>query len=128
MRYIKCVSVPLQPAAPRRRDEVLAFIIERIARSGISPSCPEIGRTLGFSETRAKQLVAELIERGALEHTPGGVRSYRVRDMSDSRIALGEVQRRLGWTTAEPMGELLPPYPNRQLPMLPPFEHLPDVE
>ena len=117
-----------RPTELRRRDEVLAFIIERIARSGTSPSYPEISKALGFSETRAKQLVAQLIRNGSIETTPGGVRSFRVVDVTGSRVALDQVLRQLGWCTAEPMGELQRPFPDRQLPIMPPFEHLPDLD
>lgn len=117
-----------RPNAPHRRDQVLALIIERIARSGTSPSYPEISRALSISETRAKQLVAQLIKLGAVERTPGEVRGLRVRDVAGSRAELEQVLRRLGWVTAAPMGNLEAPFPNGQLPVLPPFEHLPDVE
>lgn len=116
------------PAALLKRDQVLAFIIERIARSGTSPSFDEIGHELQISSTRAKELVGQLIERGIIEKTFGAKRSLRVRDVSGSRNLLEEVMRRLGWHTAEPMGVLLQPFPNGQLPSLPPFEHLPDID
>ncbi len=114
-------------AAPRR-DEALAFIIERIARTGNSPTFYEIGNELGVSDTRAKQLVAQLIKRGHIERTPGEVRSLRVCDVTGSRNLLENALRQLGWHTAEPMGELLTPFLDRKLSLLPPFEHLPDFE
>lgn len=111
-----------------RRDEVLAFIIERIARFGVGPTYDEISNELSVSPSRAKELVGQLIERGIVEKTPGGQRSLRVRDVAGARNALEAVMRRLGWITAEPMGGLQHPLPNGQLPVLPPFEHLPDVD
>jgi SOS-response transcriptional repressor LexA len=111
-----------------RRDQALAFIVERIARSGTSPSFDEIGRALSVSSTRAKELVAQLIERGIIEKTPGAQRSLRVRDMGQSRSVLDEALRRLGWTVAEPMSPLSGALPHRQLPMLPAFEHFPDID
>ncbi|OWK32280.1 LexA family protein [Sphingomonas mucosissima] len=116
------------PAALLRRDQVLAFIIERIARFGVSPTYEEISAELAVSPSRSKELVAQLIERGIVEKTPGGQRSLRVRDVAGSRNALEAVMRKLGWITAEPMGGLQQPFPNGQLPMVPPFEHLPDVD
>jgi SOS-response transcriptional repressor LexA len=107
---------------------VLAYVIERIARSGTSPSTPEMSRALNISETRVKQLVAQLIEKGSLERTPGAVRGLRVPDVAGSRIVLQQVLRHIGWVAAEPMGRLAGPFPDGQLPVLPPFEHLPDLE
>ncbi|MGY2732369.1 LexA family protein [Sphingomonas sp. UYP23] len=107
-----------------RRDEALAFIIERIARNGTSPTFEEISTKLGVSPTRAKQLVAQLIKRGDVEKRLGGVRSLRVRDVAGSRNLLEHALRQLGWHIAE----LQTPFPNGQLPTFPPFEHLPDVD
>lgn len=112
--------------APRRRDEALAYIIERISRGCACPSGPEIARALHVSDTRAKQLVAQLIREGVIEKTPGAQRSLRVRDVAAAREQLGTVLSRLGWTAAVPMGVLSSPFPQKQLPMLPPLEHLPD--
>ncbi|MBD8641120.1 LexA family protein [Sphingomonas sp. CFBP 13733] len=118
------------PEVVPRRDQALAFIIERIARTGTSPTFEEIGIRLDVSSTRAKELVAQLIERGLVEKTPGAQRSLRVRDVSGSRALLDETMRRLGWAVAQPMGALCqpPPFPEGQLPVIPPFEHLPDVD
>lgn len=114
--------------APRRRDEALAYIIERIIRDGFSPSSGEIARALRISRQRALQLTDKLIEEGVLEKTPGSARSLRVRDLSKCRHIIMEALRRLGVTLSEPMGELLPPLSPSQLPILPPFEHIPDPE
>ena len=40
-------------AKPRRRDEALAFIIDRIVRTGTSPTLNEIAAALGVSRIRA---------------------------------------------------------------------------
>ena len=117
-----------QTAAPLKRDQVLAFVIERIAKSGTSPSFDEIGRALRVSNTRAKELVAQLVQLGLIEKTPGAQRSLKVCDVSKSRSLLDQSLRRLGWAAAEPMGELQQPFPKGQLPRLPAFEHLPDVD
>lgn len=97
-------------------------------RDGTSPSTPEIARALKISDTRAKQLIAQLISEGAMERTYGAHRGLRVRDMAQSRRELGEALRRLGWTTSEPMSALSATFPDRQVPLLPPFEHLPDLD
>lgn len=118
----------LCPPAPLRRDQALAFIIERIVRTGNSPSFGDIARELKVSHTRSKQLVAQLIEDGTIEKTPGAQRSFRVRDLAASRSHLDQALRRLGWHTANPMSSMQPPFPEGQLSMLPPFEHLSDVD
>ncbi len=122
------MGVNFPPAPLKRRDQVLAFIIEQIVRFGTAPTFVEISRELLISDSRAKELVGQLIKRGVVEKTPGAKRSLRVRDVTGSRIQLEDVMRRLGWTTAHPMGVLQHPLPNGQLPMIPPFEHLPDAE
>lgn len=116
------------PLPSLRRDQVLAFIIERIARFGVGPTYDEISNEMSISPSRAKELVAQLIKRGSVKKTPGGQRSLRVRDVAGSRNALEAVMRKLGWITAEPMGRLQHPLSNGQLPVLPPFEHLPDID
>ena len=88
----------------------------------------EIGQQLGVSDTRARQLVAELVKRGDIEKTPGEIRSLRVRDVSGSRNMLEQSLRALGWHTAEPMGDLQAPFAKEKISLLPPFEHLPDVD
>ena len=114
-------------AAPLRRAEALAFIIERIIRTGTSPSSGDIGRALKVSRTRAQQLVEQLIGEKVLERTPGS-RSLRIRDLAHCRHIIVATLRDLGLTVAEPMGELQRPLSLEQLPMLPPFEHLPDPD
>ncbi len=114
--------------APRRRDEALAFIIDRLVKTGSAPSYDEIGRQLRVSKPRARELVDQLIADGVIEKTPGAMRGLRVRDVVHARQIAGEFARSLGWTISAPMGfDLLPPFPQVQLPILPPFEHLPDA-
>ncbi|WP_301075825.1 hypothetical protein [Sphingomonas sp.] len=55
------------PAPLRRRDQVLAFIIEPIVRFGTAPTSVEISRELSISDSRAKELIAQLIKRGVVE-------------------------------------------------------------
>lgn len=122
------MGVHTEVVAPRRRDEALAYIIEQIIRTGFSPSSGEIAQALQVSRQRALQLTDQLIREGVLEKTPASPRSLRVRDLSQCRHIIMESLRGLGVTVAEPMGELLPPLSHEQLPMLPPFEHIPDPE
>lgn len=114
--------------APPRRNEALAFIIQQIIRTGISPSSGEIARALNVSRTRAQQLVDQLVREKVLENTPGSPRSLRIQDLAQCRQIIVETLSRLGFTVAEPIGTVLPPLSPAQLPMLPPFEHLPDPQ
>lgn len=113
---------------PRRRDEALAFIIDRLVKTGTAPSYDELARELGVSKPRAQELVKQLIAAGIIEKTPGAQRALRVRDVAHARSIVDQFARRLGWTVAAPLGDLQQPFPHVQLPMLPPFEHLPEVE
>jgi SOS-response transcriptional repressor LexA len=116
------------PPAPARRDQVLAFIVDRIVRTGTSPTFDEIGLALQFSSSRAKQLVDQLVKRGVIEKTPGAQRNLRVRDVTQSRTIVAEALRGIGWIPSGPMAPLPGDLPNGQLPMLPPFEHFPDID
>lgn len=111
---------------PRRRDEALAFIIDRLVKTGTAPSYDEIGRELRVSKIRARQLVDQLIADGTIEKTPGSQRALRIRDVVHARWIIDQFARSLGWIVASPLGELQPPLPQVQLPVLPPFEHLPE--
>lgn len=127
-----------------RRDQVLAFVIEQIARHGLSPTMGEIARELNISDSRAKQLMGQLVEKGVIDRVPGSIRGLRVRDMAESRRQLAEVLRRLGWAASDPVGELrgAPGHPMMvailadissadlqavTAPPVPPSEHLPDL-
>jgi SOS-response transcriptional repressor LexA len=114
--------------APRRRDEALAIIIERIARDGVPPTIDQIGAAMrpAVCRARARELVDQLIAQGIIERRPGQ-RGLRVRDVAASRALLDQAAVRLGWVVAEPMGVLQHPRHQGQLPMLPPLEHLPDL-
>ncbi|WP_394648900.1 LexA family protein [uncultured Sphingomonas sp.] len=135
---------------PLRRNQVLAFVIEQIARHGLSPTMGEIARELRVSNSRAKQLIVQLVESGVIDRVPGSVRGLRVRNVAESRLQLTEVLQRLGWPAADPAGELrsAPDYPrmiaivahveytdfeevgaspNPPVALIPPLEHLPDV-
>lgn len=116
---------PIEPVP--RRYEALAFIIQRIVATGTSPTFEEIGISLGVGKTRARELIDQLIEEEIIDRPVGRQRSFRVRDVTRSRMLLVDVLNRLGWTDAVPMGGLAQPCSQEQLPMLPPFEHLPEA-
>lgn len=111
-----------------RRYEALAFIMERIVSNGTSPSFEEIGIELRVSKTRARQLVDELIDEDLIVRPVGRMRSFRVKDVAGSRNILVQALNRLGWVDAVPLGNLLQPCSIEQLPMMPPFEHLHNLE
>lgn len=121
-------------AKPRRRDEALAFVIDRLVRTGSSPTFEEIGGKLGVSKTRAQELVEQLIVNGVIEKVPGAQRALRVRDVTHARHLVDQFARSLGWAVASPLGALeqpsvptaVKPLPHVQLPVLPAFEHFPD--
>ena len=69
-----------------------------------------------------------MIKRGVIEKTPGAQRNLRVRDLAQSRTVVAGALREIGWMPAEPMGVSPGALPNGQLPMLPPFEHFPDID
>jgi DNA-binding MarR family transcriptional regulator len=111
-----------------RRYEALAFIIEQIVRWQTSPTYREIADRLKISRGRAEQLVAQLIAEGRIERVPGSGRRLRVVDIDASRVLLDDVLRRLQWSVAEPMGEMLAPLAQVQLPMMPEIEQLYGIE
>lgn len=122
------MGVEVAVRAVPRRYEALAFVIARICASGTSPSFDEIAIELGISKSRARRLIDELVAEDLVERRPGQVRSFRVRDVAASRSIVVQVLNRLGWIDAQPLAGLLQPYTDEHLPMVPPFEHLPDVE
>lgn len=125
------MGVPFQiPGVLRRRDQVLAFVIERIVRTGTSPTLDEIadGLVPRVSKARAQELVEQLVRAGLLQRVPGSVRNLRVCGVDECRIVLLEAMRRLGWSESAPMGDLQQPPTSVQLPLIAPFEDLPDPD
>jgi DNA-binding GntR family transcriptional regulator len=125
------MNAPLRitPAAtPLRRDQALAFIIDRIVRTSICPTLDEISQALGVSKPRVRELIDQLVDAGLIERTVGTQRNLRVRDVAHCRSMLEVSLRRLGWATVGAAGSLEPPLPKVQLPMLAPFEHIPDID
>ena len=123
-------------AAPLRRDEALAYIIEHIVRHGFSPTHAEIGEALGgISTPRVRELIAQLVRLKSVSIIPGAQRNLRVNDLTACRHHLTEAMRRLRWSAAEAMGELqdplprvppIAPLPQEKLPRVPPIAHLPE--
>lgn len=112
--------------APRRRDEVLAFIMQCLVKNRVSPTLEEIAAGVGISKSRARQLVDQLVQARILAKTPGAQRNLIVRDITHARELLVQALNELGGTTALPMGEIQQPCPNVQLPKLLDIRHLPD--
>ncbi|KTT72633.1 hypothetical protein NS334_08550 [Sphingomonas endophytica] len=110
--------------------QVLAIIVERIARSGVSPCYEEIGRLMvpPISKTRVKQHVDKLVyfDR-VLDREAGAQRASRIRDLDRCREMIENELGERGWFHARPLGPLIAPAPCtiEQLPVIPPFEHLP---
>jgi hypothetical protein len=82
------------------------------------------------SRNRAKEYVDELLDRGVIERDPGARRGIRVRDLVHCRTIVDRALQQHGWTIATPLGALEDPSPCTfsQIPLAPPFEHLPDIE
>jgi SOS-response transcriptional repressor LexA len=118
----------LHTATPRR-IEALAYIIERIQRSGTSPSYGEIGRALRpqVHRSRAGQLVDELVELGVIERDLASRRGIRIRDLQRCREMIDDALGRTGWTHSKALGGLEPPSTFDHLPVLPLIELPPDL-
>lgn len=111
-----------EPAAtPRKKDVALAFIVERIARSGVSPSYGEIAHALKVSKKRVGELVDQLVADQVIDRTPGSHRGLRIRDVGQARQLLTVVLGRLGWEA--PAAAV--PFPHDKLPTLPDVDHNP---
>ena len=109
---------------PRRREEVLAFIVERLARGQGCPSIKEIGEAVGVSETRARQLVEQLVKAKIIGRTAGLQRNLVVRDVTHAREIVVEVFRRIGGMAAAPLGDLVGHCAQAQLPIVAVLEHI----
>lgn len=115
-------------AAPRR-IEALAYIIERIQRSGTSPSYGEIGRALRPTvvPSRARQLVDQLVALGVIERPPASRRGIRIRDLQRCREMIDEALGHTGWVHSKALGVLEHPSTFEHLPVLPLIELPPDL-
>jgi len=121
------MGAPFGPVTKgRRRDEALAFIVEQLVRTHSAPTLDDIATRLKVSKSRSQELVAELIAKRIVGRRPGSHTLYII-DMTRCRHLFVEAYRQAGGWSADAMGQLLPPT-NVQLPVLPPFRHLPDVD
>lgn len=103
-----------------RRVEALAYIVQRIERSGTSPSYGEIARALrpSISRGRALQYVDQLIALGLIERDHGSRRGIRIRDAHRCRVIITQALDHGGWRYAQPLGDLdAQPYTYEQLPV-----------
>lgn len=111
-------------SATPRRIEALAYIIERIQRSGTSPSYGEIGHALRpqVDKSRARQLVDQLVALGVIERPPASRRGIRIRDLQRCREMIDDALGRTGWHHSRALGDLEPPSTFEHLPILPLIE------
>lgn len=103
----------------RRRDEVLAILVERITRTGVCPSYDDIARAMvpQVGRSRVQQLVQQLIRRGDIARAAGSRRGIQLRDVGRCRQMIGQALLDRGWLQAN--SEVASPYTFEQLPYLP---------
>lgn len=113
-----------------RKAEVLAYIVDRIVRSGVSPTLEEIRGHLNVSKTRAQELVRKLELEGRVVRRPGAQRALTVPEIEAARRQMLEEMPAEGWTVGYGPRLYHPPDPcmHVHLPMLAELEHIPDVE
>lgn len=126
-------ATPTDPAGEQgtarfRRDEVLAFVIDRLSRGRGCPTFREIGDAVGISQTRARQLVDQLVAAKILERTTGLQRNLIVRDVTYARQIVVQAFRRTGGVAAAPLGELVGHCAQAQLPIVAVLKHIPEPE
>ena len=82
------------------------------------------------SKGRAGQFVHQLIALDVIDRDAASIRGIRIRDVVKCRDIIGDALGEFGWWRAPPLGQLLPPsyYTTDQLPEMPPFEHLPEID
>lgn len=110
---------------PLRREEVLAFVLEQLAQGRPCPTFKEIGEAVGVKETRARQLVDQLIKLGIIGRTTGLQRNLVVRDVTLAREIVVQVLRRIGAMAAAPLGEFFGTCAQSQLPIVAVLSHIP---
>lgn len=117
------------PAAVPRRIEALAYIIERIQRTGTSPSYGEIGMALvpPVDPSRAGKLVGQLVRLGVIERTISSRRGIWIRDLQRCRELIDDALGVAGWRHSRALGELQLPTTYQDLPILPLIELPPPV-
>lgn len=112
------------PQLNTRRGQVYAFICDELAHGRRSPSLPAIARKFGFSLTRAKQLVDELVAGEWITRVAGAIQSIEV--PGRARQYAIEILRAEGFTVDEDALEVQGGFPRLQLPVLPDLVHIPD--
>jgi SOS-response transcriptional repressor LexA len=112
------------PIAAPRRIEALAYILERIQRSGTCPSYGEIGKALRpqVDPSRARQLVNQLVKLGVIERPPASRRGIRIRDLQRCREMINAALGQQGWTQSKALGDLEQASTFEHLPLLPLIE------
>lgn len=68
-----------------RQLEVLDFLREFIAASGLSPSVRDVARRFGMGVSSAWTVIDALVDAGALVRGPDKVRNLRLADQADAR-------------------------------------------
>ena len=78
----------------RKQRELLQFIQERLADTGISPSFDEMKDALGLkSKSGVHRLITGLEERGFIRRLPHRARALEVTRLSDDQMGRGEASR-----------------------------------
>jgi SOS-response transcriptional repressor LexA len=97
--------------APPRRWEALAYIVDRIQRSGTCPSYGEIGQAMRprVEPTRVRQLIEQLVKLELIERPIASRRGIRIRDLAACRRSIEAALGREGWSYSQPLGTLEPP-------------------
>lgn len=115
---------PWRSAGLTRKAQAHAYISWCLVERGCAPSNPEIGRALGVSETRARQLVQALSDQEMITRQNGAKRGIGAPGLV-AEMALGRLKQ-LGWVVDEDAKRLLPPAcGNPQLPVITRLDYLP---
>ena len=112
-----------------RRIEALAYIMQRINGSGISPSYGEIGRAMRprVKGTRVAQFVEQLVRLGAIERDVGSRRGIRILDAALCQRMIAAGLQDGASRSARPIGEInLQPCTYEQLPVFSLILHNPE--
>lgn len=113
-----------RPPANTRRGQVYDYICTELAHGRRSPALPAIARQFGFSVTRAKQLVDDLVEDGWITRVAGAWQAIEV--PGRARALAIEILRAEGFTVDEDNLEVAGGLSKLQLPVFPDLVHIPD--